>query len=48
MNARAEADHPLRLVEKTLTKDDQTPKALACYGLLVRWIDAQSEWDETI
>ncbi len=48
MNARAEADHPLRLVEKALTKDDQAPKALACYGLLVRWIDAQSEWDETI
>jgi len=48
MNAWAEADHPLRLVEKALMKDDQAPKALACYGLLVRCIDAQSEWDETI
>ena len=48
MNAWAEADHPLRLVEKALTKDDPGPKALACYGLLVRWIGSQFEWDETI
>jgi DDE superfamily endonuclease len=26
---------PLRLVEQTVAKDD--PKAVACYGLLVRW-----------
>jgi hypothetical protein len=30
-----EAD-PLRLVEKTLPPDDPAPKALACYGLLLR------------
>jgi len=48
MNAWTEADHPLRLVEKALTKDDLGPKALACYGLLVRWIDSQLAWDETI
>ncbi len=27
---------PLRLVEQTVVKDDPDPKALACYGLLVR------------
>ena len=30
---------PLRLVEQTVAKDDPDPKALACYGLLVRWWD---------
>lgn len=29
---------PLRLVEQTVAKKD--PKAVACYGLLVRWWDA--------
>lgn len=48
MNSWAEADRPLRLVEKTLTKDDPGPKALACYGLLVRWIGSQLTWEETI
>jgi hypothetical protein len=28
--------HPLHLVEQSLPKDDPDPKALACYGLLVR------------
>jgi transposase len=32
-----EADRSLRLVEQTVAKDDPDPKALACYGLLVRW-----------
>ncbi len=36
MNAWTEVDHTLRLVEKVLDKDDPGPKALACYGLLVR------------
>jgi len=27
----------LRLVEQTKSKEDPDPKALACYGLLVRW-----------
>ncbi len=31
------ADQPLRLVEQTVAKDDPDPKALAGYGLLVRW-----------
>jgi transposase len=36
LHAWAEADQPLRLVEQTVAKDDADPKALACYGLLVR------------
>jgi hypothetical protein len=32
-----EADKPLRLVEQVKQKEDPDPKALACYGLLVRW-----------
>lgn len=27
----------LRLVEQTIAKADPDPKALACYGLLLRW-----------
>ena len=37
LHAWAEADRPLRLVEQAVAKDDPDPKALACYGLLVRW-----------
>jgi len=33
-------NQPLRLVEQTVRRDDADPKALACYGLLVR------DWDE--
>ena len=40
LHAWAEPDRPLRLVEQTVAKDDPDPKALACYGLLVRWWDA--------
>ena len=32
----AEAHTPLRLQELTPAKEDQAPKALACYGLLIR------------
>lgn len=32
-----EAGQPLRLVEQTVASTDPDPKALACYGLLVRW-----------
>lgn len=48
MNAWAEAEQPLKLVEKTLDKADPAPKALACYGLLVRWNNLAKEWAETI
>ena len=32
-----EAGQPWRLVEQPRPKDDPDPKALACYGLMVRW-----------
>ena len=37
LHAWAEPDRPLRLVEQAVATDDPDPKALACYGLLVRW-----------
>ena len=37
LHAWAEADQPVRLVEQAGAPDDPDPKALACYGLLVRW-----------
>jgi transposase len=36
LHAWAEADQPLRLVEQTVAKDDPDPKALACFGVLLR------------
>jgi hypothetical protein len=36
MRAWTPGEHPLRLVEKALRNDDPDPKALACYGLLLR------------
>jgi transposase len=43
LSSWAEPDRPLRLVERAVAKDDSDPKALACYGLLVRW--AQPDGD---
>lgn len=37
----AAAEQPLRLVELARAKDDPERKALACYGLLVRWGTAE-------
>ncbi len=34
------------MVERTVARDDPDPKALACYGLLVRQWDAKGERDE--
>ncbi len=44
----AEEDAPLRLVEQSVARDDPTPKALACYGLLVRQWDATGQRDERL
>jgi DDE superfamily endonuclease len=38
MHTWTEADQPWRLVEQSVPEDDPAPKALACYGLLVRWL----------
>src|SRR5437763_667258 len=35
----AEAAQPLHLVEQTVAHDDPDPKALACYGRLMRWME---------
>ena len=40
------AEQPLRLVELGRAKDDPDRKALACYGLLVRWGTAELEPQE--
>jgi len=48
MNTWTEAKHPLKLMEKALEKDDPSPKALACYGLLVRWPVTEAEMKEEI
>jgi hypothetical protein len=37
LHAWADPDRPLRLVAQAVAKDDPDPKALAGYGLLVRW-----------
>ena len=42
LHSWAAPDQPLHLVEQTVAKDDPDPKALACYGLLLRR-GAQSE-----
>jgi hypothetical protein len=43
LHAWAAADQPLRLVELARAKDDPDRKALACYGLLVRWSTAETK-----
>jgi len=41
LSSWTEEDAPLRVVEQTVARRDPFPKALACYGLLVRgWDDA--------
>jgi transposase len=46
LRAWAAPDRPLRLVEQAVAKDDPDPKALACYGLLLRSATDDSEWRE--
>src|SRR5438067_7382422 len=41
-------EHPLRLVEQTVARDDPDPKALACYGLLARCWDAAPRRSEEL
>jgi hypothetical protein len=36
-------EEPLRLIEQTVAKDDPDPKALACYGLLLRSFPADQD-----
>jgi len=46
LHAWTTAAQPLRLIELARTKDDPERKALACYGLLVRWELAEAEPQE--
>jgi hypothetical protein len=46
LHAWAAAEQPLRLVELERAKDDPDRKALACYGLLVRWSTAETKTQE--
>lgn len=48
LSAWAEDGQPLRLVEKRVPKDDSAPKALACYGLLVRSCTAAGILEEQV
>lgn len=36
-------DEPLRMIEQTVAKDDPDPKALACYGLLLRQLNTPDD-----
>src|SRR5947208_9145334 len=47
LRAWQDDDHPLRLVEQTLARDD-APKALACYGLLARSWDVDQRRSEEL
>jgi transposase len=46
LHAWQDDDHPVRLVEQTVARDDANPKALACYGLLARWWTAPTQRHE--
>ena len=46
LHSWAEPAQPLRLVEHAIAKADPDPKALACYGLLVRWTTPEGDRDE--
>lgn len=46
LHSWAAPDQPLRLVEQTVAREDPDPKALACYGLLVREATPEGGWTE--
>jgi transposase len=48
LSSWADDDAPLRLVEQGKARDDPEPKALACYGLLVRAWDTVGARDEAL
>ena len=48
MHTWEEAKQELRLLEKQLSKDDHDPKALACYGVLLRGSVTAPDVSETI
>ena len=44
----SDAGQPLRRHDLARPADDPEPKALACYGLLVRWLGADGAWQEQV
>lgn len=48
LHAWAEPGQPMRLVEQSVPKNDPDPKALACYGLLVRWQSKEARPHEEV
>ncbi|MDQ6906316.1 MAG: transposase [Chloroflexota bacterium] len=48
LSSWAAADTPLRLIEQTVAHGDPDPKALACYGVLVRQWNDQGQRDEQV
>ena len=42
LNSWSEQGEPLRLLQKSVAKDDPEPKAISCYGLYVPEIDGQT------
>jgi transposase len=41
LSSWCEDQHPLRMVKQVKQKDDPDPKALACYGMLLRWQETE-------
>jgi hypothetical protein len=48
LHAWQDVQHPFRLVEQTVARDDPEPKALACYGLLARSWDTAGQRHEEL
>jgi hypothetical protein len=48
LHAWSEADQNLRLIELAVPKEDESPKALACYGMLLRYQGEKGEPVEQI
>lgn len=48
LHAWSEPGEPLRVVQQSVPRDDPDPKALACYGLLVRWRPTQGPPQERV
>lgn len=47
VHAWTDHDQALRLVDQSVPKEDTDPKALACYGMLMRWMaDGQQKHEE--
>ncbi len=48
LQAWQDEEHPVRLIEHRVARDDPDPKALACYGLLTRTWDAQGQHSDDL